>query len=102
MPIGTLRAGGAGRLQPEQLSMAVKQGLRRGLVTAGQLKEEAERRHKQNAIAGILSTRDTRVMYTRAAAFRQALEQRLKDDTASTHCTSAPTRMLPRLLHSLA
>ncbi len=46
----------ADRLQPEQLSMAVKQGLRRGLVTADQLQEEAERRHKQNAIAGILST----------------------------------------------
>jgi predicted transcriptional regulator of viral defense system len=46
----------ADRLQPEQLSMAVKQGLRRGLVTADQLQEEAERRHKQNAITGILST----------------------------------------------
>jgi predicted transcriptional regulator of viral defense system len=46
----------ADRLQPEQLSMAVKQGLRRGLVTADQLQEEAERRHIQNAIAGILST----------------------------------------------
>jgi predicted transcriptional regulator of viral defense system len=46
----------ADRLQPEQLSMAVKQGLRRGLVTADQLHDEAERRHKQNAIAGILST----------------------------------------------
>ena len=46
----------ADRIQPEQLSMAVKQGLRRGLVTADQLQEEAERRHKQNAIASILST----------------------------------------------
>jgi predicted transcriptional regulator of viral defense system len=44
------------RLQPEQLSMAVKQGLRRGLLTADQLQEEAKRRHKQNAIAAILST----------------------------------------------
>ena len=46
----------ADRIQPEQLSRAVKQGLRRGLVTADQLQEEADRRHKQNAIAGILST----------------------------------------------
>jgi predicted transcriptional regulator of viral defense system len=46
----------ADRLQPEQLSMAVRQGLRRGLLTADQLQEEAERRHKQNAIAAILST----------------------------------------------
>jgi len=44
----------ADRLQPEQLSMAVKQGLRRGLLTADQLKKEAERRHKQNAIAAVL------------------------------------------------
>ncbi len=43
-------------LQPEQLSMAVKQGLRRGLLMADQLQEEAKRRHKQNAIAAILST----------------------------------------------
>jgi predicted transcriptional regulator of viral defense system len=46
----------ADRIQPEQLSMAVRQGLRRGLLTADQLQEEAERRHKQNAIADILST----------------------------------------------
>ncbi|MGC2372790.1 MAG: type IV toxin-antitoxin system AbiEi family antitoxin domain-containing protein [Solirubrobacteraceae bacterium] len=46
----------ADRLQPEQLSMAVKQGLRRGLLTADQLQEEAERRHKQHAIEAILST----------------------------------------------
>ncbi len=44
----------ADRLQPEQLSMAVKQSLLRGLLTADQLKEEAERHHKQNAIAAIL------------------------------------------------
>jgi predicted transcriptional regulator of viral defense system len=46
----------AERLQPEQLAMAVKQGLRRGLLTADQLQEEAKRRHEQNAIAAILST----------------------------------------------
>ncbi len=46
----------ADRLQPEQLSMAVRQGLRRGLLTADQLQEEAEHRHKQHAIGGILST----------------------------------------------
>jgi predicted transcriptional regulator of viral defense system len=46
----------ADRLQPEQLSMAVKQGLRRGLLTADQLQEEAKRHHKQNTIAAILST----------------------------------------------
>jgi len=43
------------RIQPEQLSMAVKQSLRRGLLTADQLKKEAKRRHKQHAIEAILS-----------------------------------------------
>jgi predicted transcriptional regulator of viral defense system len=47
----------ADRLQPEQLSMAVTQALRRGLLTAGQLREEAERRHKQHAIEAILPCR---------------------------------------------
>lgn len=46
----------ADRLQPEQLSMAVRQALRRGLLTTEQLQEEAERRHKQDRIAAILST----------------------------------------------
>jgi predicted transcriptional regulator of viral defense system len=46
----------ADRLQPEQLSLAVKQGLRRGLLTADQLQKEAKRRHKQHAIEAILST----------------------------------------------
>lgn len=46
----------ADRLQPEQLSMAVKQGLRRGLLTADQLQEEAQRHHKRHAVAAILST----------------------------------------------
>ncbi|HEY2140598.1 MAG TPA: type IV toxin-antitoxin system AbiEi family antitoxin domain-containing protein [Solirubrobacteraceae bacterium] len=44
------------RLQPEQLSMAVKQALRRGLLTVDQLQEEAKRRHKQYAIEAILSS----------------------------------------------
>jgi predicted transcriptional regulator of viral defense system len=48
------------RLQPEQLSMAVRQALRRGLLTTGQLQEEAESRHKQDTIAAILSA-ETRV-----------------------------------------
>jgi predicted transcriptional regulator of viral defense system len=45
----------ADRLQPEQLSMAVRQALRRGLLTADQLQEEAERRHKRHMIEAILS-----------------------------------------------
>src|ERR1700677_688540 len=36
----------ADRIQPEQLSMAVKQALRRGLLTADQLQEQAKPRHK--------------------------------------------------------
>lgn len=46
----------ADRLQPEQRSMAVTQALRRGLLTAGQLQEEAKRSHKRHAINVILST----------------------------------------------
>jgi predicted transcriptional regulator of viral defense system len=46
----------APRLQPEQLSMAVTQALRRGLLTTEQLQEEAIRRHKQNTIQAILAT----------------------------------------------
>jgi predicted transcriptional regulator of viral defense system len=46
----------AGRIQPEQLSMAVRQALRCELLTADQLQEEAERRHKQHAIDAILAT----------------------------------------------
>ncbi len=45
----------APRLQPEQLSMAVTQGLRRGLLTTGQLQEEAARRNKQDTVEAILS-----------------------------------------------
>jgi predicted transcriptional regulator of viral defense system len=46
----------ADRLQPEQMSMAVKQALRRGLLTKDQLEEEAGRRHKRHTIEAILST----------------------------------------------
>ncbi len=46
----------ADRIQPEQLSMAVRQALRRGLLTASQLGEEAERRHKRHTIEAIIST----------------------------------------------
>jgi predicted transcriptional regulator of viral defense system len=45
----------ADRLQPEQLSMAVTQALRRGLLTIDQLQEEAGLRHKQDTIEAILS-----------------------------------------------
>jgi predicted transcriptional regulator of viral defense system len=44
----------ADRIQPEQLSMAVRQALRRGLLTADQLQEEAARRHKRHTIEVIL------------------------------------------------
>lgn len=43
------------RIQPEQLSMAVGQALRRGLVTAGQLEDEATHRHKKQLIEQILA-----------------------------------------------
>ena len=43
------------RVQPEQFSMAIRQALRRGLLTADQLQQEAKRRHKQHAIEAILS-----------------------------------------------
>jgi predicted transcriptional regulator of viral defense system len=45
----------ARRLQPEQLSMAVTQALRRGLLTTEQLQEEAARRHKQDIVQAILA-----------------------------------------------
>jgi predicted transcriptional regulator of viral defense system len=48
----------ADRLQPEQLSMAVRQALRRGLLTRKQLQEEAARRHQQHTIQ-ILLTNET-------------------------------------------
>jgi predicted transcriptional regulator of viral defense system len=46
----------ADRLQPEQLAMAVRQALRRGLVTAGQLQQEAARRRGTQLIEAILAT----------------------------------------------
>lgn len=42
-------------LQPEQATMAIQQALRRGLLTTGQLEEEATRRHKDGVITAILS-----------------------------------------------
>jgi predicted transcriptional regulator of viral defense system len=45
----------ADRLQPEQMWMAVKQALRRGLLTVDQLEDEAGRRHKRHAIQAMLS-----------------------------------------------
>jgi predicted transcriptional regulator of viral defense system len=41
-------------LQPEQFSMAITQGLRRGLLTTGQLREEAARRNKRDTIEALL------------------------------------------------
>jgi predicted transcriptional regulator of viral defense system len=45
----------ANRLQPEQFSMAVRQALRRGLLTREQLQEEAVRR-KQHTIQALLTS----------------------------------------------
>lgn len=45
----------AKQIQPEQLSKAVQQALRRGLLTAGQLEDEIARRGKHHLIAPILS-----------------------------------------------
>jgi predicted transcriptional regulator of viral defense system len=44
----------ANRIQPEQISMAMSQALRRGLLTTDELKEEAKRRHKQHSLGAIL------------------------------------------------
>lgn len=46
----------ADRLQPEQISMAVRQALRRGLLTASQLEEEAGERHKTQLVEAIPAT----------------------------------------------
>ena len=46
----------ADRLQPEQLSMAVRQALRRGLLTRKQLQEEASRRRQQHTIQALLTS----------------------------------------------
>jgi predicted transcriptional regulator of viral defense system len=45
----------ASRVQPEQFSMAVTQALRRGLITTGQLQEEAARRGRQDTVEAALS-----------------------------------------------
>src|SRR4029077_10608196 len=45
----------ADSIQPQHLEMAVRQALRRGLIPAGQLEEEAKRRHKQQAIKAALA-----------------------------------------------
>jgi predicted transcriptional regulator of viral defense system len=45
----------ASRVQPEQLSMAITQALRRGLITTEQLQEEAARRNKPETIEAVLS-----------------------------------------------
>jgi len=46
----------AERIQPEQLAMAVRQALRRGLLSADQLREEAEQRRKRPTFEAILAT----------------------------------------------
>ncbi len=46
----------ADRLQPEQLSMAVHQALRRGLLTASQLRETAAPRSRKRLIEDALTT----------------------------------------------
>jgi len=44
----------ASEIQPEQLEMAVWQALRRGLLTARKLEEEARRRDRPDALSGAL------------------------------------------------
>ncbi len=46
----------AGELQPEQLEMALRQALGRGLVTARELEEEARSRGRLDTVSGALST----------------------------------------------
>ncbi len=48
----------ADQLQPEQLSMAVRQALRRGLLTATQLREEAAHRRGTQAIEPIVAVEE--------------------------------------------
>jgi predicted transcriptional regulator of viral defense system len=45
----------AGELQPEQLEMALRQALGRGLLTARELEEEARRRGRPDAVSGALT-----------------------------------------------
>jgi predicted transcriptional regulator of viral defense system len=44
-----------GEIQPEQLEMAVRQALVRGLLTARELEEEAQRRGRKGAVSGALA-----------------------------------------------
>lgn len=43
-------------IQPEQLAMAARQALRRGLVTTAQLEDEAGQRHKRQTFDAVLAT----------------------------------------------
>jgi len=45
----------AGEIQPEQLEMAVRQALGRGLLTARELEAEARRRGRHDAVSGALA-----------------------------------------------
>ena len=45
----------AGELQPEQLEMALRQALGRGLLTARELEAEARRRGRNDAVSGALA-----------------------------------------------
>ena len=45
----------AERVQPEQLSMAIRQALRRGLLTREELQAQAARRHQSRAIEALLA-----------------------------------------------
>lgn len=45
----------AGEIQPEQLEMAVRQALGRGLLTARELEREARRRGRHDALSGALA-----------------------------------------------
>ncbi len=45
----------AGEVQPEQLEMALRQALGRGLLTARELEEEARGRRRHDAVSGALA-----------------------------------------------
>lgn len=47
----------AGLIQPEQLAMAVRQALRRGLLTAGQLQDEVARRASKRQLQALQNTK---------------------------------------------
>jgi predicted transcriptional regulator of viral defense system len=50
----------AERVQPEQFSMAIRQALRRGLLTREELQAQAVRRHKRQAIETLLASETLR------------------------------------------